>query len=121
MVVRTEGDACFAAFAEARAAAAAAAVAIQRGIDAPSLVPEAPIRVRVGLHTGEAHLAGDDYGGFEVNRAARVAAVGHGGQVVVSEATRSLIEDELPAGRPVSTTWDGTRSRTSRARSVSAS
>jgi predicted ATPase/class 3 adenylate cyclase len=96
VVVRTEGDACFAAFEEARAAAAAA-VAIQRGIAATELDPEG-LLVRVGLHSGEAHLAGDDYGGFEVNRAARVAAAGHGGQVVVSEATRSLIEDELPPG-----------------------
>ncbi|MET0773397.1 MAG: AAA family ATPase, partial [Candidatus Limnocylindrales bacterium] len=96
VVVRTEGDACFAAFSEARAAAAAA-VAIQRGIDAAELDPDG-LFVRVGLHTGEAHLAGDDYGGFEVNRAARVAAVGHGGQVVVSEATRALIEDALPPG-----------------------
>ena len=96
VVVRTEGDACFGAFTEARAAAAAAS-AIQRGIDAAELDPEG-LLVRVGLHTGEAYLAGDDYGGFEVNRAARVAAVGHGGQIVVSEATRSLIEDELPPG-----------------------
>ena len=96
VVVRTEGDACFAAFAEARAAAAAA-VAIQRGIHVAELDPEG-LLVRVGLHTGEAYLAGDDYGGFEVNRAARVAAVGHGGQVVVSEATRTLIQDDLPPG-----------------------
>jgi predicted ATPase/class 3 adenylate cyclase len=96
VVVRTEGDACFAAFTEARAAAAAA-VAIQRGIDTAELDPDG-LLVRVGLHTGEAYLAGDDYGGFEVNRAARVAAVGHGGQVVVSESTRALIEDQLPVG-----------------------
>ncbi len=96
VVVRTEGDACFAAFPEARAAAAAA-VAIQRGLAAADLDPEG-LLVRVGLHTGEAHLAGDDYGGFEVNRAARVAAAGHGGQIVVSETTRTLIEDELPSG-----------------------
>lgn len=96
VVVRTEGDACFAAFPEA-GAAAAAAVAIQRGIGAADLDPEG-LSVRVGLHTGEAHLAGDDYGGFDVNRAARVAAIGHGGQVVVSETTRALIEDALPPG-----------------------
>ena len=52
----------------------------------------------MGLHTGEAHLAGDDYGGFDVNRAARIAAVGHGGQIVLSETTRSLVASALPAG-----------------------
>ena len=51
-----------------------------------------------GLHTGEAHRSGDDYGGFDVNRAARVAAVGHGGQVVLSETTAALVADALPAG-----------------------
>lgn len=96
VVVRTEGDACFAAFPEARAAASAAAN-IQRRIGAAELDPEG-LLVRVGLHTGEAHLAGDDYGGFEVNRAARIAAAGHGGQTVLSDATRALIADDLPAG-----------------------
>ena len=52
---------------------------------------DAQVRVRMGLHSGEAHLAGDDYGGFEVNRAARIAAAGHGGQIVMSEATRLLV------------------------------
>ena len=58
---------------------------------------DAAVRVRIGLHTGEAHLAGDDYGGFDVNRAARVAAVGHGGQVIVSETTAALVA--RPAAR----------------------
>lgn len=96
VVVRTEGDACFAAFPEA-VAAAEAAVDIQRHIAAADLDPEG-LLVRVGLHTGEAHLAGDDYGGFEVNRAARVAGVAHGGQIVVSETTWALVADALPAG-----------------------
>ena len=52
----------------------------------------------MGLHTGEAHRAGDDYGGFDVNRAARVAAVGHGGQVILSETTTVLVADALPEG-----------------------
>ena len=71
------------------------------------------VRVRMGLHTGEAHLAGDDYGGFDVNRAARIAAVGHGGQIVLSETTRSLVESALPAGRPRPRPRAGMRSRTS--------
>ena len=97
VVVRTEGDACFAAFAEARAAAEAAAD-IQRQLAGATLPDAAGLAVRVGLHSGEAHRAGDDYGGFEVNRAARIAATGHGGQIVVSDTTRALIADELPAG-----------------------
>ena len=51
-----------------------------------------------GLHTGEAHLAGDDYGGFDVNRAARIAAVGHGGQIVLSDPFGRSSRDR-PAGR----------------------
>lgn len=97
IVVRTEGDAVFAAFAEA-GAAVAASVAAQRALTGHAWPEAASVRVRMGLHTGEAHLAGDDYGGFDVNRAARVAAVGHGGQVIVSEATTILIAGRLPAG-----------------------
>ena len=96
-VIRTEGDAVFAGFPEA-IAAVAAAVEIQRALAAESWPAGAAVRVRVGLHTGEAHRSGDDYGGFEVNRAARVAAVGHGGQVVLSETTAALVADALPAG-----------------------
>lgn len=96
-VVRTEGDAVFAAFAEARAATEAA-VAAQRAIAAHSWPPDARVAVRMGLHSGEAHLAGDDYGGFEVNRAARIAAAGHGGQIVLSAATRELVADGLQDG-----------------------
>ena len=106
VVVRTEGDALFAAFNEARAATEAA-VAAQRAITAHGWPEEAALAVRIGLHSGEAHLAGDDYGGFEVNRAARIAASGHGGQIVLSSATRALVADALRDGivhpRPRST------------------
>ncbi len=97
VVVRTEGDALFAAFAEARAAAQAA-VAAQLAIQANHWPVNGTLAVRMGLHSGEAHLAGDDYGGFDVNRAARVAAAGHGGQILLSSTTTSLVEDQLPAG-----------------------
>jgi predicted ATPase/class 3 adenylate cyclase len=96
-VVRTEGDAIFAVFPEARSGVAAA-VAAQRAIGGHTWPDGAVVRVRIGLHSGEAYLAGDDYGGFEVNRAARIAASGHGGQIVVSETTRALVEDGLPEG-----------------------
>src|SRR6478672_1758882 len=96
-IVRTEGDAVLAVFPEAVAAISAAADA-QRALTGETWPGDDPIRVRMGLHSGEAHLAGDDYGGFDVNRAARIAAAGHGGQVVVSETTAALIADQLPAG-----------------------
>lgn len=96
-VVRTEGDAVFAVFPEA-ATAVGAAVAAQQALTARPWPTEAPFRVRMGLHTGEAHLAGDDYGGFDVNRAARVAAVGHGGQIILSGPTYELVGDALPPG-----------------------
>src|SRR5690242_124623 len=96
-VVRTEGDAVFAAFQEA-GAGVLAAIDGQRRLDQQTWPPGAAVAVRMGLHTGEAHLAGDDYGGFDVNRVARIAAVGHGGQIVVSGTTRSLVEGSLPTG-----------------------
>src|SRR3954465_2493904 len=96
-IVRTEGDAIFAVFPEA-VSAITAAVDGQRALASEAWRGDAPIRVRMGLHTGEAHLAGDDYGGFDVNRAARVAAAGHGGQILLSEPTRALIELDLDQG-----------------------
>jgi predicted ATPase/class 3 adenylate cyclase len=96
-VVRTEGDALFATFPEA-GKAVTAAVAAQRALSDHAWPDDARLRVRMGLHTGEAHLAGDDYGGIEVSRAARVAAVGHGGQIVLSGPTYQLTMDDLPAG-----------------------
>ncbi|HYH93155.1 MAG TPA: hypothetical protein VD763_08355 [Candidatus Saccharimonadales bacterium] len=97
VVVRTEGDALFGAFGEARAGAAAATDA-QRAINEGDWGVPGGLRVRMGLHSGEAHRSGADYGGFEVSRAARIAAAGHGGQIVVSGATAALIDDQLPAG-----------------------
>ena len=85
VTVRTEGDALFAAFPEA-GAAVRAAVDAQRALIEHAWPKHGSPRVRMGLHSGEAHLSGDDYGGFEVNRAARIAAVAHGGQIVVSGA-----------------------------------
>ena len=52
----------------------------------------------MGLHAGEGALGGDDYLGLDVNRAARIAAAGHGGQLLVSEATRGLVENAMPEG-----------------------
>jgi predicted ATPase/class 3 adenylate cyclase len=95
--VRTEGDAVFAVFPEARKAVSAA-IAAQRALAAHEWPEGAEVRVRMGLHSGEAYLSGDDYGGFEVNRAARIAAAGHGGQIVLSDTTRALVADALTGG-----------------------
>jgi predicted ATPase/class 3 adenylate cyclase len=97
VIVRTEGDATFAAFPEARAALTAA-IQVQRDVGGHAWPAGTDIRIRVGLHSGEAHLAGDDYGGFEVNRAARISAAGHGGQILLSDTTRALVADALPDG-----------------------
>jgi predicted ATPase/class 3 adenylate cyclase len=93
--VSTEGDSFFVAFASPQAAVRAA-VAAQRGLAAHEWPPGRPVRVRMGLHTGEGVLGGDNYVGLDVNRAARIAAAGHGGQVIVSDATRGLVERALP-------------------------
>ncbi len=92
--VSTEGDALFVAFAAASAAVTAAAQA-QRALAEP-WPGGITLRVRMGIHTGEATLAGHDYVGLEVHRAARVASAAHGGQVLISSATRTLAEDRLP-------------------------
>ncbi len=97
VTVRTEGDALFAAFPEA-GAAVRAAVDAQRALIEHAWPKHGSPRVRMGLHSGEAHRSGDDYGGFEVNRAARIAAVAHGGQIVVSAPTRALVAEALPPG-----------------------
>jgi predicted ATPase/class 3 adenylate cyclase len=95
--VSTHGDAFFVAFASP-AGAVRAAVAAQQGLAAHDWSPGLAVRVRMGVHTGEGTLGGDDYVGLDVHRAARVADAAHGGQVIVSDATRGLVEHTLPAG-----------------------
>jgi predicted ATPase/class 3 adenylate cyclase len=95
--VQTEGDAFFVVFASA-SAAAAACIAAQRALAAHPWPADSRIRVRMGLHTGEATPTPDgDYTSLEVHRAARIAAAGHGGQILVSETTRALVGGMLPA------------------------
>lgn len=93
--VSTEGDAFFVAFTSS-AEASAAAVAAQRALFTHTWEGGVAIRVRMGIHTGEGLLVGDNYGGIDVHRAARISSVGHGGQIVLSETTRALIEPGLP-------------------------
>ena len=95
--VSTEGDSFFAAFSTPTGAARAAARA-QRELAKASWPANSIVRARMGLHTGEGILGGGSYLGLDVNRAARIAAAAHGGQVVLSDATGVLIQDHLPAG-----------------------
>ena len=96
--VRTEGDSFFVVF-PSPTGALHAAVAAQRALASHEWPHAAVIGVRMGVHTGEGViLGGDDYLGIDVNRAARIAAAGHGGQVLLSGATRGLVEHATPDG-----------------------
>jgi predicted ATPase/class 3 adenylate cyclase len=99
--IRTEGDSFFAAFPHP-AGAIRAAVTAQRALAGQRWPDDVALRVRMGMHTGEGRTggsgAGADYIGIDVNRAARIAAAGHGGQVLISDATRGLVEHALPDG-----------------------
>jgi predicted ATPase/class 3 adenylate cyclase/Tfp pilus assembly protein PilF len=94
---RGEGDSIFAVF-ERAAEAVAAARCAQQALLGEAWPEEVPLRVRVALHTDEAELREGDYYGLGVNRCARVRAVGHGGQVLLTEATRAQVIDALPEG-----------------------
>jgi WD40 repeat protein/class 3 adenylate cyclase len=91
-VVDTQGDAFFVAFERAGDAVAAAA-SVQRRLEAHPWPEDAPVRVRIGVHTGEPLVVGDHYVGMDVHRGARIAAAAHGGQVLVSQRTRELVTD----------------------------
>jgi predicted ATPase/class 3 adenylate cyclase len=93
----TQGDAFLVIFTDA-ASAVAAAVAAQRALREATWPTGADPRVRMGLHTGLGVAGGDDYVGPDINRAARIAGAAHGGQILLSEATRVLAERRLPAG-----------------------
>jgi predicted ATPase/class 3 adenylate cyclase len=95
--VSTHGDSFFLVF-RSPVGAVRAAVAAQRALAAHAWSPGPPLRVRMGLHTGEGIPGGDDYVGLDVNRAARIADAAHGGQVIMSDATRGLVERALPEG-----------------------
>ena len=95
--VNTEGDAFFAVFPSAVGAVGAAAEA-QRKLTAHPWADDGQVRVRMGLHSGEGRLGGADYVGMDVHRAARIASAAHGGQVLLSDATRALVAQELPVG-----------------------
>jgi predicted ATPase/class 3 adenylate cyclase len=82
--VDTQGDAFFAAFARAAEAVAAAD-------EIRDKLGDGPVRVRIGIHTGEPMVTQEGYVGLDVHRAARIAAAAHGGQIVLSRTTRDLL------------------------------
>jgi DNA-binding SARP family transcriptional activator/class 3 adenylate cyclase len=91
--IDTQGDSFFVAFRRAKDAVAAA-LACQRGLQEHEWPDGVELRVRMGIHTGEPASAGERYVGLGVHRAARIAAAGHGAQVLVSQATRELLRDD---------------------------
>jgi predicted ATPase/class 3 adenylate cyclase len=94
---RGEGDSLFAVFARATDAVEAAC-ALQRALIAEAWPSQTPLRVRMALHTGEADLRHNDYYGAAVNRCARLRAIAHGGQILISQSTQTLVTDALPEG-----------------------
>ncbi len=94
--VDTQGDAFFIAFARATDSLSAA-VAAQRALASHVWPTGVTIRVRMGLHTGEPELTPEGYVGLDVHHAARIMSAGHGGQILLSQTTRELVEHELSA------------------------
>jgi len=95
VVFKTIGDAFCAAFTTARDALEAA-LAAQQTLDTETWSTQAPLRVRMALHAGTAEERNHDYFGRPVNRVARLLAIGHGGQVLLSQAAYELVRDHLP-------------------------
>jgi class 3 adenylate cyclase len=95
--IDTQGDAFFYSFPRAREAVAAA-VAVQREHNTYAWPEGVSVRLRLGLHTGEPVIGDEGYTGLDVVRASRIAAVGRGGQVLLSETTRAIVAGDLPEG-----------------------
>jgi predicted ATPase/class 3 adenylate cyclase len=96
-VFKTVGDAFCVAFSSA-SHALEAALAAQRALLSEEWEKIGPLRVRMALHTGSADERGGDYFGPPVNRVARLLSAGHGGQILLSSATKELVRDTLPEG-----------------------
>jgi class 3 adenylate cyclase len=93
----SQGEAFFAVFSRAKDAVAAA-IAAQRAHAAHDWPDDVEVRVRMGLHTAEPEVIGDQYFGLGVHRAARLCAVGHGGQILLSRSTAGLVDEDELAG-----------------------
>jgi predicted ATPase/class 3 adenylate cyclase len=96
----TEGDSFYVVF-ESAGDAIACCLDAQRALAAYDWPGEVPVRVRMGLHSGEPARHEEAYVGLDVHRAARIAAAARGGQVLLSEATRLLAAPRMPAGTSV--------------------
>lgn len=92
-----EGDSAFAVFERPRQAASAA-LELQRAFITETWPTGTPLRIRIALLTGEAHVRGGDYYGTAVARCARLRSIGHGGQILLSQATADLLKDSFPNG-----------------------
>ncbi|MEO5986151.1 MAG: adenylate/guanylate cyclase domain-containing protein [Candidatus Limnocylindria bacterium] len=97
LVVGTQGDSFFVVFREA-AGALAGAVDGQRALAGEAWPNDGRISVRMGMHTGDALPVNDTYVGLDVHRAARIMDAGHGGQILASSTTASLVRQSLPDG-----------------------
>jgi class 3 adenylate cyclase len=95
--IDTQGDAFFYSFPRARDAVAAA-IEVQRAHEREAWPDGVAVRMRMGLHTGEPAVGDEGYTGLDVVRASRIAAVGRGGQVLLSETTRAIVAGDLPEG-----------------------
>jgi predicted ATPase/class 3 adenylate cyclase len=95
--VDTQGDAFFVAFTRATNAVSAAMDA-QRALASHAFPGGVAVRVRMGLHTGEPQRSAEGYVGLDVHHAARIMSAGHGGQVLLSQTTRDLVQRDLPDG-----------------------
>ena len=95
--VGTQGDSFFAVFARATDAMVAA-IDGQRALEEHPWPENSRVRVRIGIHTGQALAHSGNYTGQEVHRASRICDAGHGGQIVVSKSTAELVREVLPNG-----------------------
>ena len=97
VVISTEGDSFFAVFVDV-GDALIGTVAAQRALATETWPDGVSIRVRMGLHTGDGRLGGDNYAGIDVIRASRISNAAHGGQVLLSRASANDAADSLPRG-----------------------
>ena len=95
--IDNQGDAFFFSFQRAKDAVAGA-VAAQRQLATNAWPEGVDVRIRMGLHTGEPTVGEEGYLGMDVVRAARICSAGHGGQILLSETTRSLVGNNVPDG-----------------------
>ncbi len=99
-IIDTQGDAFFVAFTRA-SNAIAAAIDIQRTFATHVFPGDVHVHIRIGIHTGEPDLSSTGYIGLDVHRGARIMSAGHGGQILLSQTTRALIEHDLPTGASI--------------------